>query len=162
VGVVGWLRNRTTLLMFWATAARKNLFPHELQSAQAQATQSDLILEFANMASTFFRSRCTLANSGVFANSLPSGFVHMDGRKRTPPLVHCVFAHTHRNFCGSRWRHRCGFACSCHHSSVVPGRRAIAIAFGLIQELLGTERAVCLACAHLDCVLDPVGSSFIA
>src|SRR2546429_9147322 len=43
-----WLRKRTSRLMFWAWAGRcqEELLANELHSTQAQATQSDLILEF--------------------------------------------------------------------------------------------------------------------
>jgi len=40
--------------------SEEELLPHELQSAQAQAAQTDLILESANKASTFFLCRTKL------------------------------------------------------------------------------------------------------
>src|SRR5437879_13642248 len=43
-----WLRKRTSRLMFWAWAGRcqEELLANKLHSTQAQATKSDLILEF--------------------------------------------------------------------------------------------------------------------
>ena len=45
VGIVAWLRKRTSRLRFWGSRRQEELLPHELQSPQTQATQADLILE---------------------------------------------------------------------------------------------------------------------
>jgi hypothetical protein len=67
--LVGWVRTRTSRLRFLGHGDQEELLPHELQPAQAQAVQANLILESANSASTFCLCRCAWANSAVLANS---------------------------------------------------------------------------------------------
>ena len=81
--IVGWLRKRTNRLMFWATAARKNC-SRELQSPQAQATQSDLILEFYEQSLHFLSLPLCfgeLGRVGQLPGALPGWFLHVDGKK---------------------------------------------------------------------------------
>ncbi|MGC2194230.1 MAG: hypothetical protein WA628_06115 [Terriglobales bacterium] len=83
-GVVGWLRNRTRRLKFWARRGQQELFPHELQSPQAQATQPDLILQFREQG---FHLRSLplcmgeLWRVGQLPGTLPSRFIHVHGKR---------------------------------------------------------------------------------
>jgi len=80
--------------MFWATAARKNCSRTNFSLRMAQATQSDLILEFREQGFHLFLSCCALANSGGLTNSRVRWRgrpIHVHGEIFISPLLHCAF-----------------------------------------------------------------------
>src|SRR5437868_14869058 len=85
-----------------------------------------------------------------------AGLVHPCGWQESGTLRWCIglLAHTHRNVCGFRCRHRCGSACWATIVQLLPRRTAIAVALGLIREPLGTEERAVLS-------VDTVPSSHI-
>src|SRR4029077_4773539 len=63
---------------------QEELLPHELQAAQAQATQSDVILEFREQGFHLFSFPLCLGKLRRVRQlpcALPGGFVHVDGKK---------------------------------------------------------------------------------
>jgi hypothetical protein len=63
---------------------QEELLPHELQSSQAQAAQSDLILEFREQGFHLFSlplCMCELCRVRQLAGTLPGRFIHVDGKK---------------------------------------------------------------------------------
>jgi hypothetical protein len=66
VVVFGWLRKRTSRLMFWAVAARKNCSLTNFNLRGRSRCRPMRPLSSANSASTFSRCRCACSYSGVF------------------------------------------------------------------------------------------------
>src|SRR6266850_1632599 len=71
MGVIGWLRKRTSRLTFRAAAARKNCSRTNFIRRKRRRRSPITFLSSANIASTFFRSRCALANAGVSVEKVP-------------------------------------------------------------------------------------------
>ena len=76
---------------------QEELLPYELQSAQAQATQSDLILEFREQGFHLFSFPLCLGKLWrvrQLPSALPGGFVHVDGKKAKRPAGALRFERT--------------------------------------------------------------------
>ena len=72
---------------------QEELLPHELQSAQAQAAQPDLILEFREQGFHLFSFPLCLRELWCvdqLASALASRLIHVNGDLYRP-LVHCTF-----------------------------------------------------------------------
>ncbi len=155
--VFGWLRKRTSRLMFWAVAARKNCSLTNFNLRRRSLCRPMRPLSSANNASTFFRCRCACSYSGVFQRSRArcraASFMWI-ARKRNAPLVHCDFRghgpHLGRVPMGKR-------AVSVIASAVIQLLTCgteIAVAFRLVCEALRAEqRTPCpshsIACGHI-------------
>src|SRR5438445_3466910 len=117
-----WLRKRTSRLMFWAWAGRcqEELLANKLHSTQAQATQSDLILEFCEQRFHLLSlplcvreaRRVCQVSRGV------AGRAHGCEWQDTSTVSWCIalFARTPHNVCGSRCRRGYGSEHCVHHS----------------------------------------------
>ena len=84
MGVVGWLRNRTSRLRFWAAAARKNCSRTNFSLRRRKRRSPDLILQFREQRFHFFSLPLCLGKLWC-VRQLPSAlsgrFVHVDGKK---------------------------------------------------------------------------------
>jgi len=81
IGFGPWLRKRTNRLMFWSTAARKNCSRTNFNLRKR--TQSDLILEFRGQRFYVLSLPlcvCKLGGVDHLTRTLPSGFMHVDGK----------------------------------------------------------------------------------
>jgi hypothetical protein len=80
----GWVAEKAhESLDVLSRRCQEELLPHKLQSAQAQATQSDLILEFREQGFYFFPLPLCLRKLwrvGQFACPLPNRLMHVNGK----------------------------------------------------------------------------------
>src|SRR6266852_2863357 len=63
---------------------QEELLPHELQSPQAQATQSDLVLQFREQGFHFLSLPLCMGECwgvGQLSCALPGGFIHVNSKK---------------------------------------------------------------------------------
>src|ERR1700683_3879472 len=63
---------------------QEELLPHELQPAQAQATQSDLVFQFREQGFYFLSLSLCMGECGrvhQLSGTLPGWFIHVDGKK---------------------------------------------------------------------------------
>src|SRR5579859_484124 len=135
---------------------QEELLPLELQSAQTQATQSDLILEFCEQGFHLFSFPLCLGKFWRVRQlpcALPGGFVHVDGKKAKHSAGALGFERTRSaTFAGPD----VGIGAVPHAAATIvqllSRGTAIAVAFGLIRETLGTEEWAVLS---VDAVAGP-------
>src|ERR1700737_806200 len=126
---------------------QEELLPHELQSAQAQATQSDLILEFREQGFHLFSFPLCLGELwrvDQLASALAGWLIHVNGEILISPTGGLAFLRTcPTTFAAADIGVSAVANIQADIVELFPRRTAIAIAVGLIREPLGTvERAV--------------------
>ena len=85
-----WLRKRTSRLMFWAAAARKNCSRTNFILRKRKATQSDLILEFREQCFPLFSLPLCAGESGrvsQVSGALPSRLMNVNGEILILPTI---------------------------------------------------------------------------
>src|ERR1039457_4872754 len=126
---------------------QEELLPHELQSAQAQATQSDLILQFREQGFHLLSFPLCLRKLWCvdqLASALPGRLIHMNGEILISPTGALRFLRTRpTTFAAPDIGVSAVANIQADIVELFPRRTAIAITFGLIREPLGTvERTV--------------------
>src|SRR5437867_12369109 len=78
-----WLRKRTSRLMFLGGRCQEELLANELHSTQAQATQSNLILEFSEQRFHLLSLPLCVREArrvSQVSRALPSRLMHVNGK----------------------------------------------------------------------------------
>src|ERR1700732_4701461 len=132
--------------MFWATAARKNCSRTNFIRRKRRRRSPITFLSSANIASTFFLSRCAGELWGVdqLASALAGRLIHMNGEILISPTGALRLLRTcPTTFAAADIGVSAVANIQADIVELFPSRTAIAVAFGLIGEPLGTvERAV--------------------